>query len=284
MATVEEFDPLELPECLRARAFEEFQETSELRKTSLVELRSRIAALEKESDRVVDTCNKNLVRFLRSRKYDIEEALQSTIKYQHFLNQHHEALSNITPEEVRYFGAEFLSVLHERGGENRVIFVMRPSKGIKLFTADLKRDNPRAMLRYNFWMFENISHDPYVQVCGLVIVNCFQGMTMWDQMAMSNMAPVGDQLATFQHFQALGTRFKGAYILEEPAFMSWLWFFIKPFMSEKIKARFFLCGHDYDQMRSAIHDPAILPKFLGGDLDDDDPSLSTWIQSHYDSM
>jgi len=153
-------------------------------------------------------------------------------------------------------------VVRESGAKGRVVLIMRPAKGIKLFTPELKKNNPRAMLRINFWIFENLSFDPQVQINGLVVINNFRDMTFFDQMAMSSMAPLGDQLATFQHFQILGMRFKAAYIFEQPPFMNWLWFFIKPFMSEKIKSRFFLCGHDYSILLSAFSDINILPPEL----------------------
>jgi hypothetical protein len=131
--------------------------------------------------------------------------------------------------------------------------------GISKFTPEQKARNPRAVLRFNFWLFEQLSFDPQVQVNGLVVINTFKSLTFFEQMGLSNIASVSDQLATFQHFQTLGMRFKAAYMLEEPPFISWLWYFIQPFMSGKIKSRFFLCGKDYSKLQSGFQDISILP-------------------------
>jgi hypothetical protein len=95
---------------------------------------------------------------------------------------------------------------------------------------------------------------------------------------MSSMAPMSDQLATFQHFSILGTRFKGGYIFEEPPFMSIIWMLVRPFMSEKIKSRFFLNGRNYGILDSAIKDKSILPEFLGGNLPENDHIMSSWMR------
>jgi len=161
---------------------------------------------------------------------------------------------------------------------------MRPVIGIKCFTPDVLKKNPRLMLRINYWLFDQISRDPQAQVCGIVIINTFVGFTLWDQIAMSNMAPMGDQLATFKFFQILGVRFKGAFILQEPSFMSWVWFLAKPFMSEKITSRFHLCGHRTDILKENVPDFSILPNHLGGDLPDDDVAINSWITDRVADM
>ena len=162
---------------------------------------------------------------------------------------------------------------------------MRPGKGIKLFTPELKRSNPRAMLRVNFWIFETLSFDSQVQVNGLIIINSFKGLSFYDQIAFSSIAPIGDQLATFQHFQILGMRFKGAFIFEQPPFMTWLWYFIRPFMSEKIRGRFFLCGQDYTMLSKAFTDTSVLPADVlstdGTAASDPSSSNSNWMEEQF---
>jgi len=252
---------LSLPIHLQAVALEELNETPEFRDLQIIELRKAIEELPLESDKLTDTSDLNLIRFLRSKKFSIQNALLATIQWHHFYEKYMNVLTNITKEEIIQF-SNFITVVRESGAKGRVILIMRPAKGIKMFTPELKKNNPRAMLRINFWIFEKLSFDPQVQVNGLVVINNFRDMTFFDQMAMSSMAPLGDQLATFQHFQILGMRFKAAYIFEQPPFMNWLWFFIKPFMSDKIKTRFFLCGHDYSVLSNAFTDINILPADL----------------------
>mmetsp|Transcript_6263 Transcript_6263/g.5595 ORF Transcript_6263/g.5595 Transcript_6263/m.5595 type:complete len:272 (+) Transcript_6263:17-832(+) len=262
----------ELSNELKELAFQELEETPEKLSSSLNILRTKINELRNNNDKLQDQSDESLIRFLRFKKYDIEKCLESTIQLQHFLNKYQEILANITENEVNVFQS-FIQIVYENKPNGKVILIMRPSKGIKIFTPAFLKENPRAMLRYNIWLFDKLSRDARVQLCGLVVINTFAEFTIWDQIAMSRMAPIGDQLATFQYFRILGFRFKGGYILEEPPFMKWLWFFIKPFMSEKISSRFHLCGNDYQKINECIEDIQILPTYLGGSVNEDDPSL-----------
>lgn len=273
-------DQFSLNSDLEKLAFDEFGETIELRTTSLNNLRDKIALLDNPEDKIKDTSDENLIRFLRARKYDMDRVLEATVKFQHFYNKYGDVLKDITKDEIAHI-KEFIEVYREPGC-GRVFAIMRPSLGIKKFTKELLKANPRFMLRVNIWIFDTLSKDPQVQIGGLVIVNTFQNFTFWDNIAMSSMAPMEDQLATFQYFQILGTRFKGAYIFEEPSFMSWIWFFVKPFMSEKIRTRFFLCGNNYDILKSVIEDMSILPTYLGGSITPD--LYPNWVEQQLELM
>jgi hypothetical protein len=60
--------------------------------------------------------------------------------------------------------------------------------------------SPRVMLRFNVWMFERLSKDPEIQVNGVIIVNTFAGMTLFDNIKMNGMAPMSDQvIAVFKY-------------------------------------------------------------------------------------
>ena len=145
-----------------------------------------------------------------------------------------------------------------------------------------KETIPELCFDWIFGYLKLLSFDPQVQVNGLIVISSFKGLSIYDQMTLSNMAPLGDQLATFQHFQILGMRFKAAFIFEQPPFMTWLWFFIRPFMSEKLTGRFFLCGQDYSMLSKAFTDTSILPADLlssdGTNLSDPSSSSSNWME------
>ena len=192
MSRVDEFN---LTAELQAFAFEEFGETIDSRTKGLFDLRQLIANLP-EKDRIIDISDKNLLRFLRARKYDLDATLKSVIQYHHFMSSHESILSNIQRNEITDF-SDFLTVVREPGPRGKLIVIMRPALGIPLFTIELLKANPRVMFRYNFWLFERISHDPYAQICGLILINSFKGLGFWGQMKMSSMAPISDQFATF---------------------------------------------------------------------------------------
>ena len=268
---------LQLPPNLAVIASEKLGETSdEIRSNALESLRQKILELS-ELDRIQDVSDKNLIRFLRSRKFDIDKALKQTIEYRHFFSKYAEELKDIKKEEFNKFEqlSQFLTVLKEGTINEHVVIIMHPKAAISLFTKEFVRENPNLMLRFNIWLFEKLSFDLQVQVNGLVIINTFSKLTMWDQMAMSGMAPMSHQTDTFKFFQILGFRFGGAYIFEQPFIFNIIWALARPFMSEKIRSRFNLCGSDYTKLANVVTDVSQLPTFLGGTVENYE---SSWIQ------
>lgn len=272
---MEDIDPLNPTEELAIHAFQSFGETEELRQQQLQLLRDRIQALPNPSDQLKDLSDGNLIRFLRSKKFRLEKALQSTIDYQHFLDSHATALANITSDEIMFFNGVFTLLVepshstdHGKGG--RVILILEMKKLIERITSEYKQAHPKFMIRLRYFLFERLSFNARAQIFGTILLFSCQGLSFWQQLYVSQLSPPSDHLACFQHFQILGTRFKGAYTFEEPPFISWLWFFVSPILSEKIKQRFHFCGHDQSKMHAVVADVSILPKFLGGNRDNDD--------------
>jgi len=270
-------DCINLSPELEAIAFSEFGETNELRDSSLIELRQRIQALPDVSDRLVDSSDRSLIRFLRSRKFDIEKAFESTVELQKFNNKYNEFVTNITYDHLRYI-SHFLSVIREPLPSGRIILILRPIEAIKYFTEERRKKYPKLTIMVHIWIHQQISFDPNAQICGLVIVNNFDGLTFWNQINLSKMASVSDQIIIYQHFQIIGTRFKGTFLLNQPQFLSLIWFMVKSFVSEKIKSRVFFCGSDYSLMQKMIGEQniSLLPKSLGGELEDNNPCVSEW--------
>jgi len=270
-------DQFNLSPELAKMAFDEFGETPSSRLEALNELRNRINSLP-ENDRLKDTSDANIIRFLRARKMDVDKAVNSTIQFKHFLDKFADVISPSSPglelKELVLKCKDFLQVFREPMSAGGKVYVcMRPQEGIAMFTPELKKTNPNAMMQINIWMFDYLSKDPQCQIAGMVICNTFANLTFMDNIALQTMAPMAHQTATFQLFNILGTRLKGAYIFEQPVIMTVIWFLAKPFMSEKIQSRFHLCGKDYNQIQTICSDMSILPTYLGGTLDNNSGSL-----------
>lgn len=257
-------DQFNLSPELAAIALRDFGETPEIRNASLKELRQKIAALP-AADQLSDTSDVNIIRFLRARKYDIDKAAESTVKLKHFQDKFEDVISTPGLKDLVLQCKDFLQVFRESNG-GKVYVVMRPKQGIKIFTPELKKKHPRAMMQINYWMFDYLSKDPQCQIAGMVICNTFKNLTLMENVAIQNMAPMSDQTATFQLFNILGTRLKGAFIFEQPFIMNIIWFLARPFMSEKIQTRFHLCGSDYEQLKTVCRDMSLLPDYIGGSL------------------
>ena len=132
-------DAINLPPELEAIALAELGETKELRESSLIDLRNRIQYLPNALDRLVDLSDRSLIRFLRSRKYDVDKALENTICLQHFHNKYPEITSGVIHADHLKNLFKFLSVIHEPLPSGRVIMIMKPKEGIKHFDDEIKK-------------------------------------------------------------------------------------------------------------------------------------------------
>lgn len=289
--TMEEVDSLELNEELANQAYLVFGETPKLRHEKLQQLRERIKRLPNQADQLKDLSDKNLIRFLRSKRFCLDETLKSTIEYQHFLDTHQESLQNITSEEILYFKDVFTVFQEPKSSQeglelstrtanterrenderqgNRIMLILNLKKLLSKLDSSYKLKNPYFMIRLSF-IFEQLSFNPYSQIYGIILIISCHNLTLWEQMTLTQLASIPEYLACFQHFRILGTKFKGAYLIEEPPFLSWLWYFVSPILSEKIRNRCHFCGSDYSKVQAAVSDLRILPKSLGGERDDDD--------------
>jgi len=140
-----ELDTCELPNDLKKIAEEKLGETGAKRSEALILLRNLINDLP-VSDQIEDLSDLNLVRFLRFRKYDVKRALDSTVELKRFYTGHNEVLSNMHAAEFVQFN-NFVTVLRNHDSEGRVIVIFQPAKGVKVFTPEFKKANPRALLR-----------------------------------------------------------------------------------------------------------------------------------------
>ena len=145
-----EDDPLELPESLKKMAFEDFGETTETRKAALIELRKRIGELPDEKDRMVNTTDANLIRYIRGRKYDLDKTLETTVERQRFENKHPDWMS--ISDEILQNADDFCGLLPNPDAKGRKVLIMFPSKGIKKFGGEFAKKNPLAMIKFNVWM------------------------------------------------------------------------------------------------------------------------------------
>lgn len=235
-------DPLDLPEDLKEIAFRELGETPEVRREKLVELRGRISMLPEE-DRISDTTDRNLIRFLRGRKYDIDNALRTTVNLVRFNRDHPDWTENLTAKEFLYFSTFFQ--LLKATDKGRVICAFRPSIGIKILTPEFMAQNPLAIIRSTIWFINAVSYNVYCQVCGGLLLESFEGFTLWDNLTIARAYPLNQQIATMIYVQnCIGFRFCGAYLFHQPAFVDWLWFLAKGFLNERVRNRFHLCGKD----------------------------------------
>jgi hypothetical protein len=251
---------------------------------ALEKLKSLIAELPEE-ERISDQSDNNLVRFLRSKKFEVDKALISTRKYAKFYNNHREALKNLnTDQEFKAFSdSKFLAVSDAKDLDGRTIIVLRQKIGMSILTREYLQAHPRAMLRFNVWLFEELSKDIEMQVNGVVLILTFSGFSWWDNLEMQRVCSLSDQFAIVEFFSILALRFKGAFFFEAPSYLSWFWFFVKPFVSEKVYSRFHFCAVNYSILKDILpvgsYERLLLCLQGNQSFEDAAPSESfTWIE------
>eukprot|EP01031_Cornospumella_fuschlensis_P028555 gene28555-34467_t len=271
-------DALELPEYLAKIAFDEYGETPEKRTQALLDLRALIDALPCAEDKLEDTSDLSLIRFLRVRKYDLDSALKTTIELQRFRSAHKEWFDP-TAEEIMKF-CQFCRIPAMYDQHHRVIVCVHPIYATRIFTPEYLHQHPHGPKRFVLWLLDRLSHDVNVQVCGMVFVNSFHDVGFWEALQVSRVLTLSHlQVVLTYMTRCLKLRLAAAMIFEQPLFFTVLWPVLRTFMSEKIKSRFFLCGADYAQLRRVLGDDLrMLPAELGGEGPEDMGQV--WIARH----
>lgn len=238
-------DDLALPSELQQIAFEEFGETSEKRVEYIAELRRRILLLP-ENDRITDLSEKNLLRFLRGRKFNLDKTLEATITMHRFIVEHPEVFDFDEENEVQPL-VDLVTIVPQIDLRQPLTVVMSPKRILSKLTPDFISQYPMALLRTSIFVLRRISFHPIAQVNGICFFGTFQGCTFWDNLTFSKVAPVQHHLLRLTYIKALSTRMKAFTIFEEPTFISYIWPMIRIFLSEKLRQRFQLAGGRYHE-------------------------------------
>ena len=245
---------LTLEPSLQLRAEAEIGEPSSIegKRAKVAELRELIAqgGCEGGDRRLGETSSRNLIRFLRLSKFDCARAFERIKDYRNFFHNNRD-VDNLDPEnEFREAFKDLIHVYHDLpGAEGRVVLCLFPKLALARITPEMVKQNPRILLRANVWMFDRLSFDTKVQVCGIIIFNSFSDFgthrTKNPTISLSQLVNIKERRLTFNFFSILGFRLKVAMVFEEPYFLTWFWFVIKQFVKSKIRERFMLNGPDY---------------------------------------
>jgi hypothetical protein len=152
-------DELDLPPDLREFAFQRYGETPETRKQKLAEMRQQISALPSQ-DQIKDTSDKNLIRFLRVRKFRVNEAVENTVNLVKFEKDYPDYMGG-TPKEFRMY-SKFMQILEQRDPEGRTVLILRSKLALENIPPEFHQDHPLG--RCQIMVLDRLSHDVYVQV------------------------------------------------------------------------------------------------------------------------
>lgn len=261
------WDGIELPEDLREIAEKEFGETKETRENALQELRTKLsssAEYKENSEKIDKFADRDLLMYLRSRKFRIEQAYEVIMNNVKLQQEHPEWFENLSGEEFRdLYSNGFMRILLARDRNNRRISTLYPANMTKMGKMDANHT-----MRWNIWAMTRMGRDPYMQVNGTVIIENFEEFSFAGSMKMQKDIPPQMMKVMFHYTQhCVAYRLGGIYVMNQPGYISFLLALVKPFMSAKMKSRLHVCGDRFDELYEMI-DQKNLPKEFKGTSDE----------------
>ncbi len=218
-----------------------------------------------QEERPRDSSDAYLLRFLRARKFRVEQALDVVRAARAFEREHPQWFSDLKGTEFRQlYQSGFMRILRGRDRGGRRVSILLPMRmpGPEVMSPDV-------MMRWNMWSLDRMARCPHFCVLGASIFENFEDFSFSGAMAMSRNMPAKYQKLNFHYIQKCAAYRLGAIlVVNQPGFMSFLWALVRPFMSAKMRGRVHLLGADVSKLAEHM-DPALLPPELGGTCADD---------------
>ena len=244
---------------LKARA--ELREVPERRLESIRQLREAIESYRRlpgEEDVVFKrTDNRFLLRFLRSRKFDQERALQVYVNYYKYRHKHRELLEGASPED------EKLRHIMESGA-----FAVLPtplkdgSCGVCLFPSrwDPSTMDPYECAKVFLLLLDKLMDNEEVQVHGVSILDNAENPSLQKlyQFMRSDVWKLGIELQ-----DAFPARFKGLHFINQPWYISLAMGAIRPLLKQKHRDRFHAHGTDFGSFYQYVEPENLFADFGG---------------------
>lgn len=161
---------MNLPPKYKEYAYEQFGETNSIMAEKLVELRSRLLEVSSSSlNTSTDLSDTNLIRFLRARKLNVDNAMTTILNWGKFKADHPEWFDGLSAKEfgkktylrwildmkyylgiLEQFGSLY-RVMLEPDSLGRLVCIFPAKRCIEIFTPEFVEANPLAMIRAHMW-------------------------------------------------------------------------------------------------------------------------------------
>lgn len=233
-----------LPLDLQAVAYEELGETPQLKRDTVQELRKLISA---EQDLRCPTDDAFLVKFLRARKYRVDDAFRTIRKYFRFRQLHRDLFDNLLPSRIMFDAitrqSKMLRILEERDQYGRAISILKPG----VWSPEMC--NLNEVFRAGIVIGELCMLDETTQVAGVVGVLDLEGLGVKHfRHYTPSVIKKFIQLAQDCH----PMRMKGLYITNNPPIFELIYSFAKMFLNQKLINRIHFIGRDYEKLHKLI--------------------------------
>ncbi|XP_040076770.1 alpha-tocopherol transfer protein-like [Ixodes scapularis] len=221
---------------LHKLAYEELGETQQLKRDKVQELRNLING---EPDLRCPSDDAFLVKFLRARKYSVEEAFSTIRKYFRVRKLHRDIFEDLRPSRVMFDAVfrrnKLAVVLDERDHLGRLVAILKFGawKPDVCDVIDLFRI---GVLGADYYLL-----DETTQIAGIVGILDLEGLSLkhfrhYTPSAVKKLI----QLAQ----DSYPMRIKGIYVINNPAIFEIIYRFAKLFLKQKIINRTHFIGRD----------------------------------------
>ncbi|KAG2434598.1 hypothetical protein HXX76_007493 [Chlamydomonas incerta] len=255
---------MDLPPELVERAAQELNETPETRAAGLKALLDYYEAHPEQ--RPYRTDAPFLIMFLRHAKFDPVKARGRLAALERWLVDCREEIGDVSALRGEQFRAMYeegwIGILPQdrRTRDGAVISLLLPRHMQPM-------SDPALMLRWNLWVLNRSVNDPYLQVCGQVILESFRDFSMLHSLRFQQL-PHAIMKKNFKFAQeCMPFRMRGIWLVWQPKWIGFLFALAKPFLSSKLRSRVRVFGTDLAALHAVI-DPAVLPTEFGGACSD----------------
>ncbi|KAH6935413.1 hypothetical protein HPB50_005573 [Hyalomma asiaticum] len=240
---------------LEEMARRELGETPEVKAKCIEKLRRLLA---EEPWLECPTDEEFLVKFLRARKYDVEESLKNIRKYFRVKQETREMFDNLNPYSVPFDAAcrehRLVTVSRQRDSLGRGVVLLR----LGAWNSGMCSLND--YFRVSLVQVEWLLFQQDVQIRGVVFVLDFKGLSVYH---ITQYTPYFMSKLLYLMQDCYPIRVKALYVIHNPALFDILFAAAKRFMKPKLLQRVRLLGHDLAKLHSLLPSD-VIPKEAGG--------------------
>lgn len=210
-----------------------------------------------------------LLRFLRSRKFDHERAMELLFNYTKFeIEKPHMIYEPSAEAAKKIVDMKVIGLLPVRAKNGATVIFLRPAN------VDPEHLTLEEIGKGFAYFQEKILDEDQTQICGIMLLEDLKDLSFSKARKLDN----GDQNADKYHFlqNCFPVRFKGIHMVNESIFLTVFSMIVRPFLKKKLRERFFFHGHSYKGLGEYFQMEGV-PKEIGGSLDYDFQSSYAFV-------
>ncbi|XP_055946157.1 alpha-tocopherol transfer protein-like [Argiope bruennichi] len=240
---------------LQKRAETTLGETSHAKAKALVDFRRLINEQPDIYSRLDEVF---LLRFLRTKKYDVQKAFKIYCNYYHFQSKQRGKFTGFKPSDMKKV-IEMNNILY-------MPYRVPPGSHVAIFRMgafDVTKATAQDMIATVFMIGEMILDTEATQVCGGIIIIDAEGLTLQHYRQFVNLQFLTLTLNLVQ--DCLPERLRAIHFVHEPFPYHAIYKLMQPLLKKKIKERLHFHGNNMSSLHKYVPKD-FLPEELGGNM------------------